>query len=629
MKKQTKNHLHVLNQIKIFSLILCIQVKLIDDYRNLFSHLSIMRISSGLFKFPIFSISRISAHSLIIIRIIIIILVLITSKYGIYGQTYNPINLNLESYNIWGDISVSSWGDIDLDGDYDIIVTGRTMSIHNLIGVLLINDGNNNFSVGNSTSLFEYNINGVFGDPIHYGNIIFEDFDNDNKPEVFEAGTYLQDSWDNRLPHSLVKIWKKTETGGTLVFKRDVTGETITFAGCADYDNDGDMDFHINGLIYENKNGQYLRNYKLKSDFPSIIWSDDATNLDIADCDNDGDPDSLGLNVLYINQEGSSLYPKPSVPAPDHFEAFPERNLVNLYVNPSINPPNPNPKISYNLRVGNTPGGSQVCSPLSNLTNSKRYTPAIGNAGIEIWPIALKDLQPGGTYYWSIQAINEHNIASDFSSEKSFKYSRFQDNITDMAATPGGIRLPGDFNNDGHFEVLSASTKFKVENTYYNHNGIVNPITGSEITTFELNGWVYNTYGLANSAALSDLNNDGLIDIFISYQGEIPIVYVNSGNDAYLKTTLHIPGFSDSEVSPADFDNDGDNDLFITGNTAIGNKAYLILNNDNLNFNVFDSTKIEGVTSGCSAWGDYDNDNDPDLFISGITSSGGSYFQII
>jgi hypothetical protein len=179
----------------------------------------------------------------------------------IFAQPYDSIDLKLEQYGCYMGVLVNGWGDIDLDGDFDIVMTGKGRGYpQHLSGNILIN--------GTDTLITKYLPSLFNGDEIHYGTIVFQDFDNDNRPEIFIAGTYYFDMWNNNIPHSIAKIYKLTNTGGIVLWSRDIAGDFTTFAGCADFDRDGDIDFHLNGAIYENKGGgQFVRNYKSKSDY--------------------------------------------------------------------------------------------------------------------------------------------------------------------------------------------------------------------------------------------------------------------------------------------------------------------------------------------------------------------------
>jgi hypothetical protein len=73
--------------------------------------------------------------------------------------------------------------------------------------------------------------------------------------------------------------------------------------------------------------------------------------------------------------------------------------------------------LSYNVRVGTSPGGADVVAP-SSLDNGKRQVIRRGNVGSNTgW--SIRNLPPG-TYYWTTQAIDTDLAGSSFSPEQSF-----------------------------------------------------------------------------------------------------------------------------------------------------------------------------------------------------------------
>jgi hypothetical protein len=93
-------------------------------------------------------------------------------------------------------------------------------------------------------------------------------------------------------------------------------------------------------------------------------------------------------------------------------------NSVTLSWNPATDLETPQASLTYNLRVGTTPGGSDIMSPMAN-SNGTRKVVQMGNVNQNTsWK--LKNLKPG-TYYWSTQAIDTSFEGSTFATEGSFK----------------------------------------------------------------------------------------------------------------------------------------------------------------------------------------------------------------
>ena len=71
--------------------------------------------------------------------------------------------------------------------------------------------------------------------------------------------------------------------------------------------------------------------------------------------------------------------------------------------------------LSYNLRVGTTPGGSEITSPMANTTSGYRRIVQHGNAQQRTsWIVTV----PPGTYYWTVQAVDGTYAGSPFAAEE-------------------------------------------------------------------------------------------------------------------------------------------------------------------------------------------------------------------
>lgn len=139
------------------------------------------------------------------------------------------------------------------------------------------------------------------------------------------------------------------------------------------------------------------------------------------------------------------------------------------------------------------------------------------------------------------------------------------------------------------------------------------PITTGDIATDTTN---------TNGASWVDYDNDGDIDLFLS-NANVPFgnntLYRNDGNDRFTKITegevpnLQAPTFGNAW---GDFDNDGLPDLFIVNAfTNIGSLMYKNLGNGKFQRNEkFDQGSNPNLGFN-AAWGDYDNDGLLDLVI--------------
>ncbi len=127
-------------------------------------------------------------------------------------------------------------------------------------------------------------------------------------------------------------------------------------------------------------------------------------------------------------------------------------------------------------------------------------------------------------------------------------------------------------------------------------------------------------------ATFVDINNDGLLDIYVCRFNAPNLLYVNQG-DGTFREMAHAYGLDvkDASVMAAfcDYDRDGALDLYLTVNLLdsekhpSGQRGYLFHNNRDGTFtNVTEQAGISGETQSHSAtWWDFDNDGWPDLYV--------------
>lgn len=139
-------------------------------------------------------------------------------------------------------------------------------------------------------------------------------------------------------------------------------------------------------------------------------------------------------------------------------------------------------------------------------------------------------------------------------------------------------------------------------------------------------------------AALFDADGDGDLDLYIVRGGnEVPVedplladrLLINNGKGGFNnceKGSLPFMAYNGSCVRPADFDGDGDLDLFVgsislPGAYGLSPDQFLLENDGNGNFKDVTDFRTKGlkdagmVTDAC--WIDYDRDGDPDLVLVG------------
>lgn len=121
----------------------------------------------------------------------------------------------------------------------------------------------------------------------------------------------------------------------------------------------------------------------------------------------------------------------------------------------------------------------------------------------------------------------------------------------------------------------------------------------------------HNTFG--------DFDNDNDLDILMtgnSGEGLTSVIYENIGDGNFELLNMQLTGVENGKSAWGDFDNDGDLDLILTGNWTV--ELYENID-DKL---ILSSQNFEPLNSSCADWGDYDNDGDLDLILTGDSGAG-------
>ncbi|MEL7532530.1 MAG: FG-GAP-like repeat-containing protein, partial [Bacteroidota bacterium] len=169
----------------------------------------------------------------------------------------------------------------------------------------------------------------------------------------------------------------------------------------------------------------------------------------------------------------------------------------------------------------------------------------------------------------------------------------------------------GDYNGDGLIDLFVPQAR-DANNTLYRNKG-----NGH----FEriLTGDIVNDGGNSLGASWADYDNDGDLDLYVSNaSNQKNFFYINNGDGTFAKDTSSIvvnePGHSFGS-SWGDVDNDGDLDLFVVNDNGNPNRLYL--NEGDGTFSVQYNSVVNTIlaNSATASFADYDKDGDIDLFV--------------
>ena len=356
------------------------------------------------------------------------------------------------------------WGDYDNDGRLDILMAGNNTA------KILHNNGALNFSdiAAPLPAVTNASCNWV-------------DYNNDGQPDVFICG-HLDTGDVSKLFRNDHGVFTEVN-----VQPSGIIGLSLGSSKWADLDRDGDMDLVISGvdtsmgyvLIYKNKGNDVFE------EINNYTYNIFSTNMDIADYDNDGLPDiivngrihSCGASAitLLLHNEGFMVFSNPNTDVDGFYSggtAFADYNndgytdlllsgtgslgetATSLYLNtagtsqfftntPPLQPDNlsvqqngnkvtlrwdkapdaetPPDGLMYNILIGSGYDSIDVFSPMSDCSTGFRRIACTGNTNQDTsWTI---NGLAQGTYYWSVQAIDNGFMPSVFAPVHSFAFT--------------------------------------------------------------------------------------------------------------------------------------------------------------------------------------------------------------
>ncbi|WKV13343.1 FG-GAP-like repeat-containing protein [Marivirga harenae] len=203
--------------------------------------------------------------------------------------------------------------------------------------------------------------------------------------------------------------------------------------------------------------------------------------------------------------------------------------------------------------------------------------------------------------------------------------TRLYDNIEGELILNGAVSLHGidrgsvewgDYDADGDLDLLISGQDGEsgsVTKIYNNENGTFTEVeTSLTGVSFGIASWV-------------DFDGDGDLDVmlsgFTSTGPKVSELYENTGTTFSLVFEDSFKGLSESSLDFGDYDNDGDLDFLVAGFTNSNTSFTAIYQNNGSSFDIVFEGSLPNVIEGTVLWGDSDNDGDLDIFITGNTVS--------
>jgi len=378
----------------------------------------------------------------------------------------------------------------------------------------------------------------------------------------------------------LIVLSPMTSIAQSLDLQEDTTVNNLYDSrqgSCAlsDIDNDGDLDLIITGADAQltNRKTTLYTNDGL-GNFTEIIgtglsnWSEGGK---IAFADTDGDADQ---DLLITGRDGS----------PNHYAHF--------YLNDGSGNFTPDTTQPFEPSIG----GNLEFADIDNDGDLDLFMTGRDNNNL----IFSKLYQNGGT--------------GGFSEVTS----------TPFLSVGGSASAFFDMDNDNDLDLILAgkNNSNQKKTTLYENDGSGNFSLVSNI--------LFENVDLA-AIAIEDSDNDGDLDVLINGENDsgVPVcqLYLNDGTGAFnLLVGTPFIQTSIGTVDFADFDNDNDMDVLVTGSVGGQTFAAHIYENQGMNnFSLVDT--LETLYLSSTALGDIDNDNDLDAIIIGIAQLSANIYK--
>jgi len=538
----------------------------------------------------------------------------------------------------------SAWGDYDNDGDLDLFVPRYDSGSR---GYLWRNDNG---------SFTDVTLQAGIDDTSQQRSAAWGDYDNDGDLDL-----YVVSSSDENILY---------QNQGDGTFNAVSDGASVSGDGhdavFVDYDNDGDLDIAVTRegadtvLLRNNTNSdEYLKVRVIGGGPCRTNTAAVGVRVELYERDDDGneqflarreigtargyggsepmwahfggvDPTQQYIVKAHLNSSVKSVAAVPENTATtiagrtiEHMLTITEDATDNLFVDVSDN-------TGFNVQTaGNDNASGLNWADLDSdgdldaiITGSASKLLLSSNAGQNFFSSsfgnnvrrqgALVDLDDDGDIdFWAgndasyyTAALYENDGSGSFTNEGDLGFDDPSNNEGVAAA---------DMNRDGVCDIMMFSEN---GNWIGSHLGADPPeLSGTNDPGFGFND--SGDFGNGDFCSSADVNNDGYLDFFYHYDNGKLFISNSDGSWTHDNMGISVATGNNEKMGSAwgDYDNDGDMDLFVA-RVDSGQRGYLWRNDNGSFTDVTVSAGIDDTSSQRSAsWGDYDNDGWLDLYI--------------
>ena len=577
--------------------------------------------------------------------------------------------------------AVVALGDVEGDGDLDLVVAGRTGS-GDPSTTLYLNDGSGNFSAANA---------GLTN--VDFPAVDFGDVNGDGALDLVVSGNDMDDSTSTTL-------YLNDGFGGFSAANAGLTNLVSGSADFADVDGDGDLDLLLTGEDVDNfpTTTLYLNDGTGTFSSTTAGLLDLAQSAsDVADVDGDGDldlvlsgsdGDGVATTTIYLN-DGTGTFSAASTGLQNLKDGSATFGDVNGDGSPDLLVTGVDADLNKQAALYTNDGTGAFSAAQTGLLGVSRSAADFGDADgdgdldlaltgssdngprtlvFENTPVTAKttlsvtNLRPRSGRPGTAVRIDGSGFSAT-ASNNTVEFGGAAATVDSASTTTLFVQVPSGVSGSVPVSVTTpdssatAASRFNAVTTgseslaffrdlpgvsqstsnWGDFNGDGNPdlfvaggdSLGAETATVYLGdgsgGFTEAGAGLTGvvdaSSDVGDVNGDGNLDLVVS--GTVPgvggttTVYLGDGAGGFTEASAVLPGVFEGATEFADFNEDGNLDLLLTGDGA----AAVYLGDGEGGF-VRANAGLTGVQQSSSAIGDVDNDGHLDLVVTGRDVSG-------